>query len=400
MNTACAMRFSIASALLSMATAETCKASCIGEGLEKECTFTAKLDVHASPTGYYKFEECGDDVMPTIEMQQGVTYRFVQNADSNWYHPLGFAYFPDGAHAGVDELEPGISQVGSTCAEDNTCQAPRYFMDGAFVGGSYDNTASPPAGGEDFGLDVYEPHFQVGRGDWQEYRDSSSGYEIQLTITDTQYTKDLFYFCHVHRGMSGRIVVVDDQGKAVNTEPGTPELYDHQGPSEFDAACGTFGTGDYQRGTNMCPAGDFVFCDASPEPSHFSSCMYALDCHMQHSMRVNLNADPMAAFMHQMIPHHENAVNMAKVLMKEIRKMPNPKEKDPEGEFWHMLYEIVHTQNKQITMMNGWLSEYGHDTSYDAQCGRFSEGHYSPVCCSRRLLFGKPASSGSGCLCG
>eukprot|EP00955_Chlamydomonas_euryale_P084852 364013-Chlamydomonas_euryale.AAC.8 len=28
---------------------------------------------------------------------------FVYNC--NWYHPLGFAYYPDGAHEGVDEVE-------------------------------------------------------------------------------------------------------------------------------------------------------------------------------------------------------------------------------------------------------------------------------------------------------
>lgn len=33
---------------------------------------------------------------------------FDQTESSNWFHPLGFAYEPDGAHEGVDELEDGI----------------------------------------------------------------------------------------------------------------------------------------------------------------------------------------------------------------------------------------------------------------------------------------------------
>lgn len=33
---------------------------------------------------------------------------FDQLNSTNWFHPLGFAYEPDGAHEGVDELEEGI----------------------------------------------------------------------------------------------------------------------------------------------------------------------------------------------------------------------------------------------------------------------------------------------------
>merc|ERR1719353_947167 len=94
-------------------------------------------------------------------MKQGSTYVFDQADGSNWYHPLGMAYFPDGAHTGVDELEPGIAQTGgsTTCAAGNTCQAPMYFKNGVFTGTTYDNTAATPVGGDDFGLDVYEPEF-------------------------------------------------------------------------------------------------------------------------------------------------------------------------------------------------------------------------------------------------
>jgi hypothetical protein len=30
---------------------------------------------------------------------------------TNYYHPLGLAYYPDGAHDDVDELEPGVSSM-------------------------------------------------------------------------------------------------------------------------------------------------------------------------------------------------------------------------------------------------------------------------------------------------
>merc|ERR1719321_871768 len=130
-------------------------------------------------------------------MKQGETYIFDQADGSNWYHPLGMAYFPDGAHTGVDELEPGIAQTGgsTTCAAGNTCQAPMYYKNGEFAGTTYDNMAATPVGGDDFGLDVYEPDFFYPKDQWGE-----NSYFIALTITDTAYAKDLFYFCHIHAG--------------------------------------------------------------------------------------------------------------------------------------------------------------------------------------------------------
>jgi hypothetical protein len=32
-----------------------------------------------------------------------------QSDPSNYYHPMGFAYYPDGAHDGKIELEPTVS---------------------------------------------------------------------------------------------------------------------------------------------------------------------------------------------------------------------------------------------------------------------------------------------------
>jgi len=399
------LQSTLAIAWLGVASAENCKASCSGIGSEKICTFTSELDLFASETGYYRFKECGDTIMPTLEMERGATYRFVQNDDTNWMHPLGFAYFPDGAHEGVDELEPGITQTGSSCVADNTCQAPRYMINGEFAGTTYDNAALPAVGGDDFGLDVYEPLFAKSREEWQETReDSSGGYEVHLTLTDPLQTADMFYFCHIHTKMSGRIVVVDAAGNPVNPTPGAPALYSHYIPSAFDRTCGTFDTDGFQRGSGKCPNGNFMFCsddnaddaDHNAEGSNFNQCMYAMDCHMQHGMRTALSADPMAAFMHQMIPHHQNAVNMAKLLL----KMGVDEAKDAEGEVESMLYNIVNVQNNQINMMRGWLAEHDHVSSTEAQCGSFSDEMYSPVCCSaakRRLLFGSPKQV--GCLC-
>ena len=79
------------------------------------------------------------------------------------YHPLGLAYFPDGAHADADELEPGIVPPGSssTCGDDMSCPAPMYYMENKYQG-TYSNNADlvdVSAGEDNFGLDEYEPLF-------------------------------------------------------------------------------------------------------------------------------------------------------------------------------------------------------------------------------------------------
>jgi len=49
----------------------------------------------------------------------------------------------------------------------------------------------------------------------------------------------------------------------------------------------------------------------------FSQCLDAMNCHMLAGMTTGIKAqDERALFIHQMIPHHVNAVNMAKALIK------------------------------------------------------------------------------------
>ena len=73
--------------------------------------FLFKFNPFHSKTGYYEVDGC-EGYQPTLIMKAGVTYTFIQQDISNWYHPLGFAYFPDGAHVGVPELEPTCSSQG------------------------------------------------------------------------------------------------------------------------------------------------------------------------------------------------------------------------------------------------------------------------------------------------
>jgi hypothetical protein len=159
-------------------------------------TFTTKLDIYASELGYYTFEECGDTINPTLGIEVGETYTFVQKDPSNYFHPLGFAYFPDGAHADQAELEPGITQTdGNGCAADLTCPAPMYMLNGELLG-TYSNDpaiAAESIGEGNFGLDDYEPKFFLPIAEWVALGDFS----IKLNFNDDGYTKDIFYFCHV-----------------------------------------------------------------------------------------------------------------------------------------------------------------------------------------------------------
>lgn len=67
--------------------------------------------------------------------------------------------------------------------------------------------------------------------------------------------------------------------------------------------------------------------------------------------------DESALFVHQMIPHHQNAVNMAKVLLKtnKLKCEDLANEDEPDCVLEAILYDIVNTQNVQIQMMYDYL---------------------------------------------
>eukprot|EP00816_Leptocylindrus_hargravesii_P003490 CAMPEP_0196809772 /NCGR_PEP_ID=MMETSP1362-20130617/9657_1 /TAXON_ID=163516 /ORGANISM="Leptocylindrus danicus, Strain CCMP1856" /LENGTH=188 /DNA_ID=CAMNT_0042184551 /DNA_START=72 /DNA_END=635 /DNA_ORIENTATION=+ len=158
------------------AASHLCLGTCTtNDGGVKECTFTVKVDLHASELGYYTFDEC-TGTNPTIGMEVGVTYKFLQYDRSNYMHPLGFAYFPDGAHDDVDELEPTIDPPSATakqvpCSASAGCPAPMYFQNGEYLG-TYSNNAAlvnVTSGEDNFGLDDYEPKFFHPANTWAEY---------------------------------------------------------------------------------------------------------------------------------------------------------------------------------------------------------------------------------------
>jgi uncharacterized protein (DUF305 family) len=192
---------------------------------------------------------------------------------------------------------------------------------------------------------------------------------VELTLTDTDFTDDFFYFCHIHKGMSGVIVQVDADGEPLQAERTPTVPYEYQTVTPEEAVCGTYNTASYTRDSGSCPPDSFVFCDdGAGTDQTFSDCMWALDCAMQVEMRVDLSADKMAAFVHQMIPHHDNAVNMAKTLLKLGANPDGSLPNDPDGEFLEMIWSIINEQNEQITFMRNWLEEYGHPGEEEVIC--------------------------------
>lgn len=75
---------SASSAKAEEAATNICYASCATDDSGKEvCKFTTKVDLFAGELGYYRFEECGDTINPTLGMEVGKTYQFTQLDRSN-----------------------------------------------------------------------------------------------------------------------------------------------------------------------------------------------------------------------------------------------------------------------------------------------------------------------------
>ena len=89
-----------------------------------------------------------------------------------------------------------------------------------------------------------------------------------------------------------------------------------------------------------------------------------------------------------MIPHHQNAVSMAKVLLKHA-------DVDAYEEFpFKLVYEIINVQNAQIQDMQAYL-----EGSYTGMC--YEDSGCPPGCVradrNRHLLFGS-SPCGNGCV--
>lgn len=286
------------------------------------CDIYVTVNLFATVLGAFTFDECGDQPYPTIGLEVGKTYRFIQKQLDNYYHPLGFAYFADGAHANKKELED---------------QYLKYKINDREVG-----------------LDNYEPKFFYSPKEWGGF----GTFNVELTVPE-DHGEDLFYFCHIHEFMSGRIKLLKN-GEPVNYKdvPEIPYKQEYQ-DSSFDKSCGTMHLAEFQLPHPECPH-KFV-CNGSA--GHFAQCLEAMNCAMMVGMTTYVydkNDGDVALFNHQMIPHHENAVNMAKALLHEgeIRCSDITSDTD-DCKMDGLLHEIVNNQNYQIQQMRSILEGDG-----------------------------------------
>jgi len=315
----------------------TASAECTGS----ETNICMSVDLIAGETGYYNLDrgsfEATSGPSPTITVKIGQTITFDQKHISNWYHPVGFAYAPDGAHGddwGADE-NPEVEGSGEL----------QYIIDGSIP-------TCEDAG--DTGLDCYEPEFFYPLGDWE-----AKSYSAELTITDdvAEASKGgvIYYFCHIHSKMSGKIVIQNADGSAYSNGSTELALYEPTVNDEFDTKCGTSHVSEYADGAkNECNIEFF----AGSKDTDFEKCLQAIDCQMHYEMYSETSvdgSDKIATFMQQMIPHHVNAVNMAKLLLTQATEEEIAAVDDLNA----ILLDIINTQNFQIHQFRNYLGGKG-----------------------------------------
>jgi len=341
--------------------------------LSTETDISLELNEFASETGLYtvtgKSGAVCDGVSPKLHLNKGQTYAFHQTHISNWYHPVGFAYEPGGAHFDLPEVEG---------------EGLQYYVNDVAV-------TDDESG---FGLDGYEPLFFYPQEAWSNYT-----FKVDLTVPDVT---SFYYFCHIHSTMSAMIEVKGATNNA--TSPTKHDQYFIAPPtiSARDEMCGTVGLETFMDTETFthktCDGKSFLCGDMKAGSENFNECLERIDCKMHHDMAVHTDNDPVATFMRQMIPHHANAVSMAKVL----KKAETMAGRELTDEVAELVRSIINVQNHQIQTMQGILDGLGAD--YGTKCYEDS-GNGCPHGCvpmgrrSRHLLFAT-SPCGDGCMLG
>jgi len=170
---------------------------------------------------------------------------------------------------------------------------------------------------------------------------------ITQDVADASVGGVIYYFCHIHSKMSGKIIIEDYEGDDEEQDLYSPVMND-----SFDTGCGTSGTSEYRSGGEEDCGVSFF---GGSLDTNFEQCLQAIDCQMFSEMNSETTADEndaIVTFMQQMIPHHINAVNMAKLILKETTQ----EELDAVEDFEDILYTIINVQNFQIHQFRNYLN--------------------------------------------
>lgn len=191
--------------------------------------------------------------------------------------------------------------------------------------------------------------------------------------------------------MSGRIKILKD-GVPVSEADDPPLGYEYDVPSDFDKKCGSYGLDAFQLPNKLCPPRFVCGADEEEEPLQiFSSCIEAENCHMLSGMTTGISASSEPAlFIHQMIPHHQNAVNMAKTLLlaDKLDCSDITDEDNVDCVLEIILRDIVNGQNHQIQLMRQYLEAKGlpSEDNCDVPLTGDGEGETESSAAATRLL--------------
>jgi len=190
----------------------------------------------------------------------------------------------------------------------------------------------------------------------------------------------------VHSLMTGRIKLIGSDGSKVN-EADTPEIpYAYGCVSKFDRECGTFGLDGFQPENNsQCP--NFICYDGAGTIGEMVTCVDAMNCAMLKGMTVEYGDEgkdsklnDVILFLREMIPHHQNAVNMAKNLLQSGETNCSLEGPVEEGDSVStaclldpIVRSIINVQNSQIQAMQGLLEVF--EVAEKQQCPMAEESH-------------------------
>jgi len=200
---------------------------------------------------------------------------------------------------------------------------------------------------------------------------------VTLTIpADASYTR-VYYFCHIHGGMSAEIEISGSSAATTTTiaadmlgamtEAEALAVYtgivaaDQATLATFDETCGTHASSHYAPSESHASCDGLTFLCGDGATGTYSDCLQAVDCQMHHDMAVSVpstSTSKFATFARQMIPHHQNAVAMAKVLLKLGTSDDYPASgTEDQDQDWAegLIREIINVQNFQIQGMQAWI---------------------------------------------
>merc|ERR1740130_2463899 len=326
-----------------------------------------KWNAHASEWGAYSIDGC-TGVNPKLSIAAGTTYTFDQSDASNWYHPVGFSYIAGGAHTSCMDATGAAGECPELGGETPT--TIQYHV----------NEIAMTTDESGFGLDAYEPLFFNSQDWWG----AQKAFKVTLTIPTTAVYTKIYYFCHIHAGMSAEIEITGSTGGAVlnpatlgmESQASAQAIFtgilaaEQKTVSTHDQACGTYNT--YAADTkSSCTNSHFLCGDGAR--GDYETCPGTIDCQMHHDMAVSVpaGASKFATFARQMIPHHQNAVSMAKSLIKfhTAADYAAPSGEDNDHAAAEGLgREIINVQNAQIQQMSGWLDGNGGLAKASSQC--------------------------------